>query len=59
MPTVCSNILIMEKYVEFLDKYGIRNRCNKNFSYGDEGLNEISSHDDVDIVVAAIVSLNV
>ena len=43
-----------EKYNEFLNEYG--NEINATrILFGDEGLNEISSHDDVDIVVAAIV----
>ena len=43
-----------EKYNEFLNEYG--NEINiTRILFGDEGLNEISSHDDVDIVVAAIV----
>ena len=43
-----------EKYNEFLYEYG--NEINSTrILFGDEGLNEISSHDDVDIVVAAIV----
>ena len=43
-----------EKYNEFLNEYG--NEINSTrILFGDEGLNEISSHDDVDIVVAAIV----
>ena len=43
-----------EKYNEFLNEYG--NEINvTRILFGDEGLNEISSHEDVDIVVAAIV----
>ena len=43
-----------EKYNAFLNEYG--NEINvTRILFGDEGLNEISSHDDVDIVVAAIV----
>ena len=43
-----------EKYNEFLNEYGNEMGLTR-ILYGDEGLNEISSHDDVDIVVAAIV----
>ena len=43
-----------EKYNQFLNEYG--NEINATrILFGDEGLNEISSHEDVDIVVAAIV----
>ena len=43
-----------EKYNEFLNEYGNEIDVTR-ILFGDEGLNEISSHDDVDIVVAAIV----
>ena len=43
-----------EKYTEFLNDYG-NEIGSTRILFGDEGLNEISSHDDVDIVVAAIV----
>ena len=43
-----------EKYNEFLNEYGDEINLTR-ILFGDEGLNEISSHDDVDIVVAAIV----
>ena len=43
-----------EKYNEFLNEYGSEINLTR-ILFGDEGLNEISSHDDVDIVVAAIV----
>ena len=43
-----------EKYNEFLNEYGNEIDATR-ILFGDEGLNEISSHDDVDIVVAAIV----
>ncbi len=43
-----------EKYNEFMNEYG--NKIGKTrILFGDEGLNEISSHDNVDVVVAAIV----
>ena len=43
-----------KKYREFLDDYGHEIDVTR-ILFGDEGLNEISSHDDVNIVVAAIV----
>tara|TARA_A100001035_G_scaffold213449_1_gene173238 strand:+ start:549 stop:1760 length:1212 start_codon:yes stop_codon:yes gene_type:complete len=43
-----------EKYNEFLNDYGHEISATKVL-FGDEGLKEISSHDEVDIVVAAIV----
>ena len=43
-----------EKYNEFINEYGNQIDVTR-ILFGDEGLNEISSHDDVDIVVAAIV----
>ncbi len=43
-----------EKYNEFLEEHGNEIGITR-ILFGDEGLNEISSHDDVDIVVAAIV----
>ena len=43
-----------DKYNEFYDHYGNEVGVTR-ILYGDEGLNEISSHDDVNIVVAAIV----
>ena len=43
-----------EKYNKFLDDYGHEINTTR-ILFGDEGLNEISSHDDVNIVVAAIV----
>ena len=43
-----------EKYNEFLNEYGNEIDVTR-ILFGDEGLNEISSHDEVDIVVAAIV----
>ena len=42
-----------EKYSEFLNDYGNEIDVTR-ILFGDEGLNQISSHDDVDIVVAAI-----
>ena len=42
------------KYNKFINEYGNEIGVTR-ILYGDEGLNEISSHDDVDIVVAAIV----
>ncbi len=42
------------KYKEFLDDYGDRIDSTK-ILFGEEGLHQISSHEDVDIVVAAIV----
>lgn len=42
------------KYNEFYDHHGYQIGVTR-ILYGDEGLNEISSHDDVDIIVAAIV----
>ena len=43
-----------EKYNEFLKEHGSEIGVTR-ILFGEEGLNEISSHDDVDIVVAAIV----
>ena len=43
-----------KKYREFLDDYGHQIDVTR-ILFGDEGLNEISSHDNVNIVVAAIV----
>ncbi len=43
-----------EKYNEFLNEYGNEIGITR-ILFGDESLNEISSHDDVDIVVVAIV----
>ena len=43
-----------EKYNEFINEYGQEIGITR-ILFGDEGLNEISSHDDVAIVVAAIV----
>ncbi len=43
-----------EKYVEFLDKYGEKINSTK-ISYGNEGITNISSNKEVDIVVVAIV----
>ena len=42
------------KYKEFLEEYGNDIDVTR-ILFGDEGLNAISSHDDVDIIVAAIV----
>ena len=43
-----------EKYNEFINVHGNEIGVTR-ILFGDEGLNEISSHEDVDIVVAAIV----
>ena len=43
-----------EKYKKFLKEYGYEIGVTR-ILFGDEGLNEISSHDEVNIVVAAIV----
>ena len=43
-----------EKYNQFVNDHGYEIGTTR-ILYGDEGLNEISSHDDVDIIVAAIV----
>ena len=43
-----------EKYYDFVNEYGYEIGITR-ILFGDEGLNEISSHDDVAIVVAAIV----
>ena len=43
-----------EEYNEFLNEYG-NEIGSTRILFGDEGLSEISAHDDVDIVVAAIV----
>ncbi len=47
-------ITSLKKYTEFVDDYGYEVGMTRVL-FGDEGLNEISSHDDVNIVVAAIV----
>ena len=48
----------MKNKYKFLDDYGHEINTTR-ILFGDEGLNEISSHDDVNIVVAAIVTFSV